>query len=112
MAYSYAGFSRPTITDSMIPSPRGPLTRPLRVALLCGAAVLCLPPAGFAEPIGVSNRAAVRLASFMGMADAGRDPGGRVMTLAEPNTLVLFGTGLLVAAALMRRRFGAPANIK
>jgi len=91
MAYSHAGFSRPTITDSMIQTPRGPLTRPLRVALICGAAVLCLPPSGLAEPrsdgrVGVLSRVTT--------------------AVPEPSTLVLFGAGLFMAAAWTRRRFG------
>ena len=91
MAYSHAGFSRPTITDSMINTPRGPLTPPLRVALLCGAAVLCLPPSGFAAP-----RSDGRVGALSTVTTA----------VPEPSTLVLFGAGLLTAAAWTRKRFG------
>ena len=43
----------------MTEAPPRPLTRPLCVGLICGAALLCLPPSGFAEPIWISNMTSV-----------------------------------------------------
>jgi hypothetical protein len=41
----------------MIDTPVPPVTRQLRAALTCAAAVLCIPTQGFAGPIGLSNMA-------------------------------------------------------
>ena len=50
------------------------LTRPFRLALVCGAAVLCLPTQGFAGPIEIANINIVSVAGlprFLGMLDNG-----------------------------------------